>query len=40
MCRLLIKELANHLRGNPLMLHIGPLGLLRLTPDNIKDLLS
>ena len=36
MSRVLIKELANHLRSNPLMLHIGPIGLLRLAPDNLQ----
>ena len=36
MSRVLIKELANHLRSNPLMLHISPIGLLRLAPDNLQ----
>jgi len=36
MCKLSIRELSNHLRSNPLMLHIDPLGLLRLAPDNVQ----
>ena len=36
MCKLSIKELSNHLKSNPLMLHINPVGLLRLAPVNVQ----
>jgi len=36
MRKLSIKDLSNHLSSNHLMLHISPVGLLKLTPYNVQ----